>query len=412
MKALFITYNGALEPLIKSQGIPYLKGLSAEGIECFLLSFEKPLKDRALFEDKISKLKEELNASAIKWYHLRYHKRPSVCATLFDIKIGMFFTLWLVISKRIDIIHARATVPAVMGFIAAKLTGRKFIFDERGLMAEEYADGGMWKRGGFLYRIIRRIEKALLLSADSVVVLTENIKDFLQNTDYLSKKTTARRQDITVIPCCVDTDKFNRQIRISNDLRARYNLSDKFIFLYTGSLGTWYMLEEMIDFFITAKSEVDNAHFVVLTHLDKDIVRDAWAMKELVFDDITIDGAEFEMVPDYIRMSDVGLFFIKPLLSKRSSCPIKFAEYLACGLPVVINSGIGDTDKIVEERHLGVVIRDFNRKSYLEGINKLLELMKEKNSVTERCINAAEDLFSLEMGVSRYHDLYNKVLNT
>ena len=135
MKILFISYNGALEPLIQSQGIPYLKGLSNKGVKCFLLSFEKRI-------EGADKLKKELNEYEIKWYRLKYHKSPSLPATAFDIMAGILAGLYIVISKKIDIIHSRATVPAVMGYVIAKFTGKKFIFDVRGLMAEEYADGG------------------------------------------------------------------------------------------------------------------------------------------------------------------------------------------------------------------------------------------------------------------------------
>jgi hypothetical protein len=147
MKTLFISYNGASEPLIQSQGIPYLKGLSDKGIKCFLLSFEKKI-------ECADKLKKELNEYGIKWYHLRYHKSPSLPATLFDMLAGISAGLYIVISKNINIVHSRGTVPAVMGYAIARLTGKKFIFDARGLMAEEYIDGGMWKRGSFLYKTV------------------------------------------------------------------------------------------------------------------------------------------------------------------------------------------------------------------------------------------------------------------
>ncbi len=39
--SLFVAYNGALEALIQSQGIPYLRGLAEKGIKVSLLSFEK-----------------------------------------------------------------------------------------------------------------------------------------------------------------------------------------------------------------------------------------------------------------------------------------------------------------------------------------------------------------------------------
>jgi len=402
MKALFISYNGALEPLIQSQGIPYLKGLSDKGVKCFLLSFEKKI-------EGIDKLKKELNEDGIKWYHLRYHKRPTLPATLFDIVAGILAGLYIVISKNVNIIHSRATVPAVMGYVIARITGKKFIFDVRGLMAEEYVDGGIWKRSNFLYKMTLYIEKKLLCHADKIVVLNENIKDFLINSNYLQKY-DIKKKDITVIPCCVDIKKFNVESVLTETLREKYKLSGKFVFLYIGSVGTWYLLEEMIDFFIAAKILINNAHFLVLTHVDKNMVIAAWGKRGLSFSDITIDDAEFCNMPYYIKLADVGIFFIKPCFSKRFSCPTKFAECLTCGLPLVINSGIGDTGELVSGNRIGVVIKDFSEKQYLDKIRELLDLMKESKELSKKCRVIAEKYLSLDIGVERYHSIYRKLV--
>ena len=326
-------------------------------------------------------------------------------ATLFDIFIGIMAGSYLALSKKIDIIHARATVPAAMAYVIARLTRRKFIFDVRGLMAEEYADGCMWKEGSFCHKMTLYFQKLFLKSADELVVITENIKRFLSYSDYLDKK----NKRISVIPCCVDIARFERNSSRNEALRQKYGLSGKFVFLYTGSVGTWYMLREMLDFFIAAKSVIPNAHFLILTHVDREMAGKIRGEKGLSSEDVSIDEAEFNDMPEYINLADVGIFFIKPVFSKRSSCPTKFAEYLACGLPVVINSGIGDTDNIVKERKLGIVINEFNRYSYLFGLRELSVLMKEKDLLAERSRRTAEELFSLENGISRYLEIYRRL---
>jgi len=395
MKTLFISYNGALGPLIQSQGIPYLKGLSNKGVKCFLLTFEKQTRG-------INKLKKELGHYGIKWYYLRYHKRPSLPATLFDMLVGILVGLYVTISKNIDIVHSRATVPAVMGYVISRLAGKKFIFDVRGLMAEEYIDGGMWKRGSFLYKTTLWIEKKLLKKADSLIVLTENIKEFLINDNR-------KKQKITVIPCCVDIKKFNKESDLTELLREKYKFSGKFVFLYIGSVGTWYLLKEMIDFFIIAKNIIKNAHFLILTNADKQVVIDCWKKSGLSFNDLTLDNTEFENMPGYIKLADVGIFFIKPVFSKMASSPTKFAEYLTCGLPVVINSGIGDTDETVKENNIGIVIKDFTEAEYKNAIYRLKELLKEENDLKERCKKNAEKYFSLEKGMEKYFKIYENL---
>ncbi|MFA5336439.1 MAG: glycosyltransferase family 4 protein [Candidatus Omnitrophota bacterium] len=405
-KVLFISYNGATEPLIKSQGIPYLKGLARKGAKCVLMSFEKPSADAAAQAG----LEKELQAGMIEWRRLRYHKSPSLPATIFDILAGIVEGIKIVLSRDIDIVHARATVPAVMAYVISRLTCKKFVYDERGLMAEEYADGGIWKRGGLLYRIVRSIEKRLLLKADAVVVLTENIKGFLSRGGYLPELPDGRKLNIHVIPCCVDLARFAPSPDDKKRLRGKIGpgLADKFIIIYTGSVGTWYMLDEMIDFYIVARSVMPQAHLMVVTHIDRDAVRAALDKRGIGPEDATVTGAEFEDMPDYLNAADAGIFFIRPVLSKRSSCPIKFAEYLACGLPVVINGGIGDTAATVEDNSAGIVVRDFSNKEYDRAAKGLAELARD-GGAAGRCREAAEKFYSLDSGIAKYEDVYKSV---
>jgi glycosyltransferase involved in cell wall biosynthesis len=404
MRTLYITYNGATEPLIRSQGIPYLKGLAARGIGCVLLSFEKPSAGRT----EQMAVKKELDEHGIEWKRLTYHKSPSLPATVFDILMGAVTGINLVLLRKIDVVHARATVPAVMAYIITRLTRTKFVYDERGLMAEEYADGGMWKRDGAIYRAVRSIEKMLLMRADAVVVLTENIKKFLSEGMYLPLR--GRQLNIHVIPCCVDLGRFFPVPSEKEDVRRKIDpaLAGKFVFIYTGSLGTWYMLDEMLDFYTASKEAIPEAHLLVVTHIGQETVREAAARHGLGPEDITITGASFDDMPVYLRAADAGIFFIRPVLSKRSSCPIKFAEYLASGLPVVINSGIGDTARIVEEGPAGVVVGGFSQEEYARAANEIKALSKDGRTA-QLCRGKAEGIFSLASGIDKYEKVYESI---
>ncbi len=401
MKILLITYNEATEPLVRSQVIAYLKGLSKKGIRCAMLTFEKKRFGKKIFKMKTAKLKEALKPYDIRWHYLRYHKKPSLPATVFDIVQGIIKGLLICLKENIDIIHARSTVPAAMGYVIAGITRKKFIFDVRGLMAEEFVDGGMWGRKSFKYRITNFLEKMFMRKSDGMVVLSNRIKEFLEKKENLKK-------DITVIPCCVNLDKFRKTN--SESLRKKYGLNGKFVFIYTGSLGTWYMAGEMLDFFTAAKKKISNAHFLFLLNTGRGILKEEINKKGIDPRDITIDKAEFQDMPGLISMADVGLFFIKPCLSKESSCPTKFAEYLACGIPVVINRGIGDTAEIVEKYNVGSVVNGFNGDSYQGAISNLLALQSHGiEELRKRCRETAEKEFSLEKGVGLYYDVYKKI---
>lgn len=409
MKILFISYNGALEPLIKSQAIPYLDGLSRKGVKCVLLTFEKRLIDKKHFKEATKNLKIELKNKNIEWYYLKYHKRPTLPATFSDLLVGFIVSSWIIIYKRIDIVHARACIAGAIGYAAARITSRKFLLDERGLMAEEYADGNMWKRGGFLYSATLFVEKRLLRKSDAVIVLTENIRNFLLSTSYLYPVSQSKKREIAVIPCCVDLRLFNIRCVPDRLFIQNNRMEGKFVILYSGSLGTWYLLKEMIDFFQCAKEIIKNAHFLFLTHYDHSHILNLWRKNDLSIDDLTIKSTSYNDISKLMRIADCGIFFIKPSLSKRSSCPIKFAEYLACGLPVVLNLNVGDTDKILERNKVGVVIKVFNREEYVICARDLQEMMKSRDSLINRCYNTAKSLFSLDFGVEKYYQVYKQL---
>src|SRR5436305_4884004 len=133
--ALYICYFGLREPLVQTQVLPYVRELVAGGVRMSLLTFEP----RPFDHDE---WRERLRADGIEWHALRYHKRPSLPATLWDIFAGARFAARLARRERIEILHGRSHVGGAIGALAKKLTGARLIFDIRGLLAEEYVDSG------------------------------------------------------------------------------------------------------------------------------------------------------------------------------------------------------------------------------------------------------------------------------
>ncbi|HQQ07029.1 MAG TPA: glycosyltransferase, partial [Candidatus Omnitrophota bacterium] len=100
-----------------------------------------------------------------------------------------------------------------------------------------------------------------------------------------------------------------------------------------------------------------------------------------------------------------GIFFINPH-KRYNSSPIKFGEYLACGLPVVVISGVGDTDTICSNERVGVVISSFAHEELSRAAEELLSMTNDASSLKARCRKAAERFFSLENGIKAYGDIY------
>src|SRR5688500_7251208 len=108
---LYVSYDGALEPLGDSQVVSYLERLAAD-YAITLLSFEKP--SDAADKARMRAMSTRLNAKGIQWVPMRYHKRPPVISTVLDTLGGIIQARRAARARSIRIIHARSYVPALI----------------------------------------------------------------------------------------------------------------------------------------------------------------------------------------------------------------------------------------------------------------------------------------------------------
>ena len=108
-QVLFISYNGMLDPLGQSQVIPYLKELSKLGAQFTLLSYERDHAFGSEGQQRCESLRARLAESGIEWHWLRYHKRPSIPATAFDVAAGVRFASRLIKQKKIEMVMPART---------------------------------------------------------------------------------------------------------------------------------------------------------------------------------------------------------------------------------------------------------------------------------------------------------------
>jgi glycosyltransferase involved in cell wall biosynthesis len=404
---LYLCYFGLREPLVQTQVLPYLRQLVTAGIRVSILTFE-PRLSQSWTREEIAAARQSLEAEGIGWHYLKYHKRPSLPATLYDIAVGTQSILGLMRREGVNILHARNHVPALMGAIARKFRPAQLVFDIRGFMPEEYTDAGVWPENGYLYRGLKRVERYLLRVSDAFVLLTEKARDIVfpgcSDTDKLGRP-------IEVIPCCVDFERFKTVEQISREqLRAEMNLTDRRVIVYLGSFGGWYMTDQMTDFLAAAHSQDAATFSMILTQSPRQTVTDRMTSLGIAQENFLVEQVTPDEVPRYLRTADIAISFIKPCFSKQSSSPTKIAEYLASGLPVICNSGVGDLDKLINERRVGVLLGEFSRQGYLEALNEV-EIMRGEENLAERLRDVARREFDLVgVGRTRYRRLYERLL--
>jgi glycosyltransferase involved in cell wall biosynthesis len=407
MNGLYICYFGLREPLVQSQVIPYLVELAADGIDLTLLTFEP--KNPVWSSTEREQWRERLRRLGIRWLSLRYHKFPSLPATVFDILVGSVATCYLAMKYRVDVIHARGHVPTAMALLARKLGLAALIFDIRGFMPEEYVDAGVWPAGGALYQITKVVERRLLAAADAFVVLTHRAREILfpdcSMTDPLGRP-------IEVIPCCVDMQKFGEATSDSrNTVRKRLNASGRRVLAYVGALGGWYLSKEMADFVALAHDRDPTVFALVLTQSTAQAKSFMSRLEQLGLSpsDYLVTTVASSEVPEHLAAADFAFCFIKPGYSKLSSSPTKIGEFLASGLPVLCNAGIGDIDDLLAMNKVGILVRKFDEESYIRVLNELEEMVAQTD-LRQRCRAVAIRCFDLKsIGFARYRNIYARL---
>jgi len=405
-RVLFVSYNGMLDPLGQSQVIPYLRELAKRGVKFTLLSFERPKAFTPEGVRQCDQLREKLQAHGIEWHWLRYHQRPSVPATIYDVLAGIRKAGTLVRRNRIAMVHARGHIPATIGLALKRRFGVKLIFDVRGLMAEEYVDAEHWREGGVPYRLTKATERRIFAATDGIVTLTTRIWPIIKEWPGLRGRSVHHE----VIPCCVDLSLFKFSAAERERRRRELGLLDQFTVVYSGSLDGWYLTEKMVDFFAALLKTNESAHLLWLTTGSPERVRELMRSRHVETKNFSVLSVVSAEVPSYLAAADAGLAFIKPCMSKLASSPTKNGEYLACGLPLVINAGVGDSDALIDDWNAGVLIEEFSDAEFAAA-GRAIEEMVARPEVREKARAVAEKLFDLNaIGAERYVSIYGRVL--
>jgi glycosyltransferase involved in cell wall biosynthesis len=275
----------------------------------------------------------------------------------------------------------------------------------RGFWADQRLEGGRWPQSNpfyrRLYRTWKRREARMIQTADAIVVLTEAARREIEQWP------TYCGAQIVVIPCVVDFSAFP----VSTPRRreaARLQLGirrDEKILCYLGSLGTVYKSLEMLRYFAAFKKKFGTARMLFIGRHEKDELLRTARETALSPEDLILVSTTNDKVPDLLAASDVAICFITPTFSSLGVSPTKLGEYLATGLPVIANAGVGDVARILdgESGHVLPTFEPSAMAASVEGLDRLLQVPPEQ--IRER----ARAWHDLPLARQRYVDLYRRV---
>lgn len=285
-------------------------------------------------------------------------------------------SLWLVLlitgERNLLCRNVLATNLALM----LKRTGlaKKVGYDGRGAMAAEWKEYHVVD-SEYMRASIFELEKRAVLESDFKIAVSSRLINYWKDEfGYESDKHV-------VIPCTLSSHFPVDLVSNEEFMKIRKMLSwkaDDIGFVYAGSTAGWQSFEKLSDFLQVVLANNPKIKVLFLSKSDENNQK----LQQQFPDQVQIQWLKPVEVPKVMSACDYGLLLRDKSVTNRVAAPTKFAEYLVCGLSVVISGEIGDYSDFVRKQDCGVVIFDGNK----SGVNwhNLTDLERKKNNELAR----------------------------
>lgn len=405
---LYISIDGLTDPLGQAQILPYVCGLSNRGFKFTLISAEKP----KLFTEHRHRIEKICAEFGICWKPIVYRNSPPILGTIWMQRQMRNYAVTAHKVQSFDLIHCRSYLATQLGIARSARWSVPILFDMRGLWADEKVEGGIWDMKKPLhrafYRHFKTVEKSLFSKCTGFISLTHAA---LPELEKISGSNLLKKPH-EVIPCCTDTTHFDPESvkeSLVESLRKKLSIpKETFVMTYLGSISTWYMPNEMCALFKRLKHLKPGSLFLIITKESAQQIEAIAKKLEIDMKSIRVVSANRQELPALLSLSTIAISFVRPSYSKVASSPTKVGEYLSMGIPIVSNTGIGDTDQLFSHPEAGSLCRQFNNDCYDDCIRNITEVL---NSYPRSAIRQlGKSMFDLNIALERYERIYKNLI--
>lgn len=331
---IYLTYNDQPSGIYNSQVIDVVKYLnsnqSSEKVKLVaLISIRSFLKNRNL-------IKQRLPDSVV----FPMFPKPGLW------RLNYFIIKFLISSHKI--IMARGPFAASLA-LRLKSSGKinKVIFDGRGAYKAELNEYDV-VQNETIKKEIAQIEKDVVLNSDFRLAVSNAL------VNYWKKEFGYDSDKHIVVPCTLSNDfVFDLPSKeMLKQIKQELGFGENDIVLvYSGSSAGWQSFKLVEDLLTKLMSTNENVKLLWLTNkLDENSdfvkqfkvrIKTAWVKPEVV--------------KNYLFTGDYGILFRENSITNQVASPVKFAEYLSCGLNVMISENLGDFSEFVKQNNCGTV---------------------------------------------------------
>ncbi len=382
-------------------GIPALNRNYLQGLVCGKRSYQ-------VMKDRFQKSAVDLHTRNIpappRWFHSKWYQMP-----LFNVGHKLYIRD-LLLKKEIQIVHCRSYHAARMAVMVRKRYALdvKIIFDTRGLLPEEGVYLGRIGEKERSYRVWKHEERRCLDDVDAIVNVSGTF------TDHIASLTANPR--ICTISTSTDLEGFRKIEKQRDEVRRELEVqSDDRVLVYCGGLGErgWHRLEYVARIYKLFRDVFGKTRLLIITGSDHEVIRSnlhaTVGPDELRIVCASGSGA----VSRYLSASDYAMLPLKAVETSAESIigytmiASKTGEYLAAGLPIIVNEAVGAAAQMVTTENVGCAYALGKERGCRESLQQIEARYRE---VSSRCVDVARVHFDVVKNAQKYIDLYETLM--
>jgi len=266
------------------------------------------------------------------------------------------------------VLHCRSQMGAYIGILLREscgCDGLRVVADIRSLVVEEMeVNSGLRPNLGLTrgllsvvlreprVKLMHQLEADVCARADGFSCVSEALLRHLIDAYGIPRNLSV------VVPTCTSFRWAGGEqlARLRREAKAKLGLDQRFVVAYCGSAAPWQEFGDTIEAFRACRRARPDAHLLVLTTAPA-AFQSNLLEADVPADVCTVLSVNHDQVQRLLVAADVGLLLRRSSPINMVASPIKFAEYIASGVPVLASPGIGDLDQLVTAFGLGRIIR-------------------------------------------------------
>ena len=262
---------------------------------------------------------------------------------------------------------------AISGSMLSVFKRTPWVMEVRDLWPDSIAAVGSMNKSSKPFKVLKKIEHHLYLSASKIVVVTDSFKK------YIIKEHQIKPEKVGVFKNGVIINNFKKpELNDVIALKESLGLKNKIIISYLGTHG----LAHGLKFILESISKISNPdlHFL--------FIGDGAEKENLIKYSKTLHLKNFTFlesvtkseIPLYIEISDYSLVNLKKSDEFKNVIPSKIFENIAMYKPILLGVE-GESKKLIDDYEVGVCFEPENIESFLNALCDIQKLDRESFKV-------------------------------